>query len=413
MKIAICGSGPLAIEMFFNLDRLGAQVILFADRPLGGAIHRMVDLFPDLSMERPYKEVTSDIGREISNLKDLSTIPTFKDYWQKYLSLLIEKIPVSFWNKNKVLRVQKRFLQEDEEIPGHGRLFDLFRLFYQMKPIDSSIHPSLEAETTPMEGLMDFDVVIDARGPIHCPKALGGDGWALNEKAFFNASDVIYGFPSLEKLQMIKEAKKIVLAGFGMTAALWILKLAPWIRENQLTVVSSKVGSFIDQQRSSSLKKELNNFFEEVEMHYSSRYHTYERLLEDFEKLDDHLKMKKTSPQIPVRALSFMDGCNVMAVDRLSDRKGVFITVETADFRVKREKLQTLHTDFLVVANGYRWDKDFTKGLRTCYQFDPSNKSGRHPEPGFYTLGFNARLSDGIKQVNYIREDILSYFKKR
>ena len=65
MKIAICGSGPLAVEMFFELDDLGAQVVLFGSNPLGGKVRRIRDFMPDLSMERSFDEITSSLGRKI------------------------------------------------------------------------------------------------------------------------------------------------------------------------------------------------------------------------------------------------------------------------------------------------------------------------------------------------------------
>ena len=422
MKIAICGGGPLAVEMFFELNHLGAQVMLFASNPPGGMIRRMASFIPDLSMERPFEEITSELGRKIVNKSSLRSIPTVTGYWEEYLSLLIEKIPASSWKNTKVLRVQKRFLQLEEEIPGKTRLFDLFRLFYLVNSTKDMSFPQntspavLESLQRSFEGFMDFDLVIDARGTAHCPKPVGGDGFALNEQSFFDTEDVIYGLHSAKKLEKIlKDVKKIILAGSSATAALWVLKLASWMDENhQLIVISSNPEPFFtDKDIPQNLKERLDRLVEQKKKGFSLQYHKYESLFEDFKKLDDHVKIKTSPPKQPVCPIAIVGGSNVTAIDRLSDRKGIFVTVETAEFRTGNDKLQTLHADCLIVAMGNRQDIDFAGGLQTCYKFTAKNKSGRHPEPGFYTLGIASDLSRGIEQIKHIREDILGYFEKR
>ena len=313
----------------------------------------------------------------------------------------------------------KKVLQQDEEIAGRGRLFDLFRLFYSMRPVEMPMASSISTKEStehslPLEGFIDFDLVVDARGANH-PKALGGDGLALNEKAFTHAEDVIYGLPSVERLEnRPKKAKKIVMAGSGTTAALLTLKLAPWINENQLIIASTESEPFFtDKNIPHDIKRKLDVLIEQKKTEYFAQYRKYESLFEDFKKLDDHVRVKTTPPKKPVYRIEIMGGCNVTAIDRLSDREGLFVTVETAGFRTGQEKLQTLHADCLIAAMGYHRKIDFDRSLRTSDRFDADNVSGRHMEPGYYTLGFASDLSRGIKQIKHIREDMLRFFARR
>ena len=418
MKVTICGSGPLAVEMFFELDHLGAQVTLFANHRLGGMVRKMVDFMPDLSMGRPFNEITSPLGRKILKMPSHSFIPTASAYWEEYLSLLIEKIPASSCKKTKALRVQKRFLQLNEEIPGKSRLFDLFRLFYLMGPVEEmSLAPTTSSgeKSKGLESFMDFDVIVDARGTAHHPKALGGDGFALNEPVFVDAEDVLYGLPSVQRLEKIlKTARRIVMAGSGTTTALIALKLASWMDKNQLIIASSESEPFFtNKDIPQDIKKRLDALIAQKKEDYSIQYSKYESLFEDFKKLDDHVRVKTTPPKKPLCSIEIMGGCNVTAIDRLSDREGIFVTVETAGFRKGEDKLQTLHADCLIAATGYRRDTTFDRAIRTSDRFDCENISGRHPEPGYYTLGVASDLSCGIKQIKHIREDILVYFEKR
>ena len=414
MKIAICGSGPLAIEIFFELEHLGAEVVLFAKEDAGGMIRKMMDFMPDLSMEKQFNEITTSLGRKILDIPNLSSIPTVKDY-EKYLSSLIQKIPSSSWKKTKALRVQKRFLQLDEEIPRKSRLFDLFRVFYLVESIEAPSQAILtKKDSRKIEGFMDFDLVVDARGFIHHPKALGGDGLALGEQAFDGAKDVIYGMPSSAQLEKIlKTTKKIVIVGSGTIAALLTIKLASWIGEHQLIIVSSEIEPFnTNKDIPQGIKKRFDSLINQVKEDYYGEELKYESLLEEFNKLEDYEKVKKTPPVKPLCGIKIIGGSNVMSVDRLSDREGIFVTVETAKFRTGEDKLQTLHTDCLIAATGYRRDTTFDRGLKTVDRFLDEDYSGRHPEPGYYTL-VNSDLAAGIKQIKNIREDMLKFFEKR
>ena len=62
MKVAICGSGPLAIEMALYLHDMGADVKLFHRDKLGGSIRKMASFLPDFPLDSTYKHLTTETG---------------------------------------------------------------------------------------------------------------------------------------------------------------------------------------------------------------------------------------------------------------------------------------------------------------------------------------------------------------
>ncbi len=171
MKLAIIGSGPTAIMSAVHFHKLGAEVILFQKSPLGGGIPFSLLHFPDLDLKR---------------------------FWENEITPMIEYIEEEKLSlKGEVLRVHKRFLQDDEELEsGRSRMTDLFRVVYSVNPADSILkqveeNPEifkqlgpevLKSLHIPVESFIDFDLVIEATGAGKHLRMMGPGGvFALNE----------------------------------------------------------------------------------------------------------------------------------------------------------------------------------------------------------------------------------------
>jgi len=194
MKVAIIGSGPLAIELALKLYIEEASVTLFTKRDLGGSIRKLTPYLGDYILGESFLNITTEEGRRIL-AKDLpDSIPTLASYWEKYLSPLSQKPELlNLLKKGEVLRVKKCFFSPNED----KRLRDLFRVFYSVNPQDT-ILKSIEENSTVFENLgkevldslnekmeffEDFDLVVDARGVLFNPLPMGSShGEALNEE---------------------------------------------------------------------------------------------------------------------------------------------------------------------------------------------------------------------------------------
>jgi len=445
MKVAILGSGPLSIEMALYLHQLGAQVKLFSRERLGGAVRKMSSILPELSMEHPYKDITTEAARtQIKFDLDLEKVPTVSEYWNEYLSKLIDhSVLPSLAQRGDVLRVHKRFLNTEEDVEGRSRLADLFRVVWKFDPgsmLQSSMQENPElfnklGETVVAslekgyEKFEDFDLVIDGRGVLSNPLPMGpSQTEALNEIQLRETGDLHYGFHSLENAdQILEKSKSLCIVGSGVTAALWLLKASEWIKnpEHNISLVTTEGVIFQGMFTNSShrdLSHKFNQFLEEQMLDFEKACEVYEKEIREWRDLDSHIKAKTPKSQEPIPRFDVYNGCNVSAVDRLLDREGLFVTCETIDFRGERRQieLKTLGCDSIIVCTGYGVDQSLMKGLRTDFSHHGKSSncdSGTHPEAGFYTLGAmktNDRydLKDGIAQLPQIEKNILSFFSR-
>ena len=120
--------------------------------------------------------------------------------------------------------------------------------------------------------------------------------------------------------------------------------------------------------------------------------------------------------------ISMLDTTSV-SVDTLTDREGIFVTMERPAFRGKEEPPKTLNVNHIIVATGFhKENKDFLQGMRLAFQETRTgvlSKSGKHPEPGLYTLG-NTGLAKNdryeipqiIEQIPLLEKNILSFFSR-
>lgn len=394
MKIAIVGSGPLALLAAKHFDDLGAYTVLFQRSPLGGNIRLLADQLPDLEIK--YK------GRST----------TVKKFVQTELVKLVNQIEAKeISRQGDVLRVHKRFLHKGERINGKSRLHDLFRVVYSLNPKESILkqveeNPEvfnklgkdvLESLHKPVESFEDFDIVIEATGLGRKARPMGAGGdLALNENNFQDSGLIAYGsqfFP-------LENKKSIVLVGEAHEGKVAALKLKDWLLskpDHRLYWVTS---DHLALEHHNSLDHQVQQLFKSVEESFEKDKKEFEKKMHAWRDLEDYEKVKVPKPIEPQSKILFYTGYDVTSVDRLLDRQGVFATIESPNFRhvISEENLATLAADIIWVARGVEQNETLGRHLE-------------NDEPGYYRLTA-PDLDSGLSQIRDIESNLMTYFKK-
>lgn len=399
MKMAIVGSGPLAILTAQYFDQMGASVTLFQRSPLGGNLRFLMDHYPDF---------------KINYQKSIVTVSEF--FESEIVPAVLELEKYNLTKQGDVLRVHKRFLHPDEEVPGRTRMHDLFRVVYSLNPQETILkqleeNPELFKQLgddvinslhKPVESFLDFDIVIEAQGLGKAPAPMGaGRSLALNENNLKESSLLFYEKDIFTKLTL-EDKKSIVIVGEGVSLKLALLKLKDWLlaspdRElhwvtNQTAYTSCGVG-WLDQ--------EVESFLQEIKTRFEARKEEFETKLREWRDLEDYVKVKVAKPVEPTPPLIVHSGYDVTSVDRLLDRKGVFATIESPDFRDHSRvpsDMMTLAADVICVARGVE-DERLAKNTLLVN------------EPGYYVMDAKD-LNEGLLMIKEIEADILKFFKK-
>ncbi len=399
MKMAIIGSGPLAILTATHFDQMGAEVVLFQRSPLGGNLRFVMDAFPELKIQ---------VKDESLNVSDF--------FVQDIVPAVLELEKYGLTKQGDVLRVHKRFVHQDETIPNRSRLLDLFRVIYSQNPQDAILkqldeNPEffkqlgddvINSLHKPVESFEDFDIVIEARGLGKTPMPIGAGGaMALNENNLKESSLLYYEKDIFTKLDLSNK-KTIVLAGEGASLKLALLKFKEWLFQapgRELHWVTYKK---VDESCGNAwLDNEVANLLSEVESKFDKAKLEFETKMREWRDLEDYVKVKVPKPIEPTPLLVIHQGYDVTSVDRLLDREGVFATIEAPDFREHKksgEEMMTLAADALCIARGVR---------NNTLGDDSLLKS----EPGFYAIK-STNINSWLTEVKQIEEDILKFFKK-
>ncbi|WP_127718116.1 hypothetical protein [Halobacteriovorax sp. HLS] len=447
MKIAVLGSGPLALEASLHFDQLGASVTIFANNDLGGMVSRVAKFAPETSFELAWSSLTTKCGRDsIGLLNGLEEIPSVGEYFEKYLSSLIKKgSPNIVIKPGSVQRVHKRFLSIDEQVPGKSRLEDLFRVVFTTDPQTSILkqvesNPELfeklgkdviDSLNESVESFDDFDIVIDATGSFKDPNPMGPSrSYALNESRINKSSDVYYGRECLKNyIEVTKKSKHIVLVGTGALSALVLSELDLWLEEDKsrmVSLVTTELKPYKDLWESKRCETLALGTMEILKTYYSKLQNDrtqYEKDLFAWRDLEPHVRAKTTEPKEPVSQLNIIPASNVTALDKLLDREGLFATVESHSFRNSGKKseeyISTLACDAIFVCTGHSKSTDIFNGLRVDFDHDKMvarKENGSHDEPGFYTLGCTtlckSSLKHGLEQITEIEKEIMNFFSR-
>jgi hypothetical protein len=192
-----------------------------------------------------------------------------------------------------------------------------------------------------------------------------------------------------------------VIVGEGVSLKLALLHFKDWLfksPEHSLHWVT-----YEPIKRETGLKwldQQVNEFLNEVSLRFEKNKDEFEAKLREWRDLDDFVKVKIPKPIEPTPLLVIHEGYDVTSVDRLLDRKGVFATLESPDFRYYAKKSQdmfTLSADALCIARGVR-NESLAENLIES-------------EPGYYILSGDS-LMNAESDIKGIEEKILNYFKR-
>ena len=399
MKMAIIGSGPLALFTAHHFDQLGAEVVLFQKNPLGGNARFLSQYYPKFEILFENKKYS------IENFLYTKLIPIIENVEAKSLTKVGE-----------VLRVHKRFLNRNEAIENRTRLHDLFRVIYSVNPKEAILkqleeNPEMFKQLgeqvikslhTPVESFEDFDLVIEATGFGKSTLPMGpSHAMALNENNLKDSSELIYGKDIFSKLEFSNQ-KNIVVIGDDESAILALLKCKDWLFKDQVNTLSWVTPAPHNKKYSNNwINQEFETLIKMSQTLFDQEKMTFEKKMHEWRDLEDYVKVKVPMPIEPSAKLKIYQGYNVTSVDRLLDRDGVFVTIEAPEFRTFANSeigLKTLAADTILVASGVDTKETLGVGLI-------------NDEPGFYQL--NAQTVDqGLIQIKNIEEKIMTFFSR-
>ncbi len=363
MKLAILGSSPIALEAALRFHFHGASITLFAGSDEPVAWNPAEDAFTEHLGKRTLIEtgVTMKKSGSWEELKE--------NYQKPLLNFLRQHQVVKDYD---VVSVTKRFLGNDEEVPGKTRFYDLFRVIYEMNPhefiqqqkeTNPELYQRLSEEfmgslQSTLEMYEDFDVVIDCRFPVET-KTMAVNGRALGEKRI-NPEKVFYGLSAL-KVMPQENDREIAVVGSGALAAEVLTHLENWMKDPRMNVfiVSTEAEPFKNFLEAGlpEVRTKIESILDMMEKDFLMEVEKFEKKLHDWQEMDDFIRAKYPRPAEPIPRLNFFSGHNVSAVDELIDRKRLFMTLEHPDFREGKKhpmnnqlELKTVGVDRIFVA---------------------------------------------------------------
>lgn len=395
MKMAIIGSGPLAILAAKHFDEMGAEVVLFQRSPMGGKLRMLSECFPDFKIN--YK------GLELKAV----------DFFEKIIAPIAQALESNVLiKKGDVLRVHKRFLHENESIPHHTRMHDLFRVVYSQNPKDAILkqfeekpqffaglsEEIIQSLHKPIESFEDFDLVIEASGAgsIPCPAGAGGS-LALNENNLKESAPLFYEQEIFTKLEMTNK-KKIIFVGEGETLKLGFLKLKDWLFADACHEIYWVTYKTLDKTSNYSwVDFEFENLLKKCEEKFSHDKNEFEKKIFKWRELEDYEKAKISAPKEPLPSIRIYEGYDLTSIDQLLDQTEIFATIESPDFRdhaSKKHEIITLSADAICIARGMKYSSMMPTG-----------------ELGFYKI-MESDINLALEKINLIEKEIGNFFKK-
>lgn len=377
MRIAIIGSGPLAAEAALRFDQLGAQVKAFSE-------------FNWLERVQAFSALNANTNQE---------------YWNELLAKL-EASDVQFL-KCSVKRIHKTRLTPKQTLPaGRSRLIDMFRIVVSEDPTQgvlqqvdenpevfeklgedvlASLHES-------METFYDVDLVIACFDELFEQPGLTNSGaLALNEKRLESQITTLKNI-WLNKLS----SGEALLVGGNDEVLDACARLTSKL--TQVDIEGESTHSLLWQEVCSMADSE-----------WDVGKTTYQQKLHEWRALEDYMRAKVPAPNEPVRRIDRMTDASVIAVDRLLDREGLFVSIEFG----QEHDVITRAVKSIVNARAPRWRKDAFEGLALTNGYPQLTITSE--EPGFYALGmedkkvWNPHVS--LQELEEIEADIMRWFK--
>lgn len=377
MKIGIIGSGPDAAEAAIRFNDIGADVRVYATTPW---------------LERWHKH------HQAFGLDDFG-------YGASLLSKLEEKqIKLSLC---EVKRIHKSRLTLSQAAPeGKSRLSDMFRIVVSENPETGvlkqvSENPEifnklgddvLNSLQEPVESFHDIDLVVCCFDELFTQPGLTPSGAAaLNEH---RALDSIVNLKNLWD-QNIAAGSLVVVGG----------------NAEALARASGHAGDIvhipIDGENGNCEK------WQELIVESNSKWNAdkdlYQKKIFEWRELEDYIRVKVPMPSEPKSKVETIESASIVAVDRLIDREGLFVTIEMGE----SEDIFTRSFSSILNARKPQWDEHKFKGLALA--LGTPEQVVTSSEPGFYCLGgtdstiWSSKAS--LNELEEIISDVMKWFR--
>ncbi len=426
MKLAVLGTGALALELSLFFHNEGAMVKMIGPQNPGGKIQRLAENKNSAMLKVSSSVCTTPWGLEFTGFQVPSEI-TYKELWENYY----QKIAV-FLSAERVfvprdlIRVQKQFLHPEESIAKRTRLLDLFRVTYGLNAsglVEQQLAENpeladkigadiLESLKNQVESFEDFDLVIDARGPFQAPLRMGaGLEFALNEHPLSEMGLIHYGYDFLGFGS--DDHKTLTIVGDGEVAALQLCLLEDWLENpgKELNIVTYQSSAFekmlSDDKVDQNLKDKVRTLITKYMKNWRAECEQVEQELLKWRELEPHVKAKVTRPEFPEPKIKLYEGYTITSVDKLTDREQVFLTLELPAWKNEdgdRKELITLSQDRVLACTGYESDLTPIRSIKRV-----------NHEPGFMEFHWNQEiptLENGLDQVKALIDQVFTYFSK-
>lgn len=416
MKVAVIGNGPLGLEIGLDFLREGADVRILGRGFPASKVHTLCEILSEDLWQGTW-DIQGSMRTETLEFLGLESdsIQTPMDLWKKYYLGIISYLnDHGVFYDREVLRVGKRFLEPQEEIENHTRLFDLFRVIYSLNPTgmledqlkenpelseklkEDGNEAILSSLQNAIESFEDFDLIFDTRGPYVSPYPLGaGRMEALNESRLAEEGEILYGYEIWKEKSNLDELKTLTLYGSGKEAANIFFSLIPWLEKdnhvlNIVTPEKSAFQSFLsDPMVGGNLKEELRSLIRSEMESWRKSCEKTEEKLHTWRDLPSHEKMKIPQPAFPEPRLRLYEGYSIMAIDQLVDQDGIYLTLEIPEWRSSEKKeMVTLSQDKVIASAGYYPTKPFLS-----------------EEPGYF-------VACSLKDIPLIKSEVFKYFSR-
>jgi len=275
------------------------------------------------------------------------------------------------------LRVYKKFCSLSESVEP-SRFIDLFRVVYFKNDL---------------EYFEDFDVVVDNLKPE--AKGMGPDGVDIVGETTARKDSRFFYHQLPDSLD-----GQVLIIGQSILVRTFFERYSEPILKDRKRIV------WLPGLESINFDLNIDSFESDFEEQKVEFY----KSIESWKKLEDYEKAKIPRPKEPERSFEVHRDYQVTAIDFLSDREQVFMTVESPSWRQNTDFYRVIAFDQVIVLNGL-------KPKENKYQFlkYPDNTQLDDLEKGFLTLypeAWNSSLP--VKgSCEQILEFLNSYFSPK
>jgi hypothetical protein len=310
MNIAILGPSLEAIKSYHHFSKLGHHCLLIGLTSI--------------------EQIDEDLKRYFGAYQDLNPL--------RDLSTCSKGLSSDAWIFCQTVRIQPSMVKETS-----------LRLIYTPIPQDDQRN----GEDQEPEEYLDCDAIIDGRTFYYNPQHSLGDNWALNEKKI--SQGLHYGLECFTLSNQDLENSSLTLIGDGIASALFLLRNQELVfsKKLDLTWITSETKPFHSLLSETSglngkLRADLEAFIHKVGELYR----------EDCEAFELWRKTNRSQPNPiePSPVIKKFDYSHVLSFDRLSDRQGIFITIERLSKESGQVQLHSRSSDRVLILTGFKRD---------------------------------------------------------